>query len=128
MENHSPINNPSIEKLLQLQIDLQRQQLAEQRATNAHLAEILRTSHRLDVGERTEGPRKAETSSPTVYDESDLVTIKEAMGILNASRWKVDDMRRTGELRTIERNCRSKRLIRGEVEAARKWSVDKGKV
>ncbi len=72
---------------------------------------------------------KPEPESPPRehYQESELMTIKEAIRYLRASRWKIDDMRRRGILQTL-RDRRNVRLIRAQVEAARQWSVNKGRI
>jgi predicted DNA-binding transcriptional regulator AlpA len=75
-------------------------------------------------------PKVAEEdiSTNNIYEEKELVTIKEAMGILGVSRWKIFDMRKKGQFTKVERDG-WKRLIKAEVEAARIWySVPKGKV
>lgn len=61
------------------------------------------------------------------YEEDELMTIKEAMDFIPISRSKLFDWRMEGKLHTIERNCRSKRLVRAEVEALRIWARNKGK-
>src|SRR5690606_37407161 len=40
---------------------------------------------------------------PKAYDEKDLITIKEAMHIMNVSRWKIDKLRKEHKLTTTER-------------------------
>ncbi len=61
-------------------------------------------------------------------DPSTALTIKEARDVLNASRNKVDGMRKQGTLTSYYRG-KFVRLCRREVEGARKtWSVMKGKV
>lgn len=70
------------------------------------------------------------TSDPeeVYYDESELMTVKEAMAELRVSRWKISEMRNSGELTTITRAGRV-RLIRDEVMAAKLWySGMKGKI
>lgn len=69
-------------------------------------------------------------ASPEVIwaDEKHLMTVKEAMHHLNASRNTVDTLRREGKLTTYKRG-KSVRLLRAEVEAARSWwSIPKGKI
>lgn len=65
---------------------------------------------------------------PESPGEEELITIKEAVALLNVTRFTVDAMRARGELTSISRNGRV-RLNRKEVMAARSWySVKKGKV
>lgn len=61
------------------------------------------------------------------YEEEELMTIKEAVDDIPVSRSKLFEWRREGRLQTIERNSRSKRLIRSEVKAMQKWAHNKGK-
>ncbi|HWL00166.1 MAG TPA: hypothetical protein VNQ55_09470 [Parapedobacter sp.] len=67
------------------------------------------------------------TEGKTHYEEHELMTVKEASASIPASRSKIFEWRKEGTLQTIERNSRSKRLIREEVEAMRTWARDKGK-
>lgn len=72
---------------------------------------------------------QADEHQPFDWDDPHrAITIEETRGILNASRNKVDGMRRQGLLTSHYRG-KFVRLCRKEVEAARKtWSVVKGKV
>lgn len=104
------------------------------RKTVQHMAKLMealvaqqgeRRTHIRDVSLNVEAPKDGE--SPEGYPEDDLMTIKEAMAFIPVSRTKLYEMRKAGALRTVERNCRQKRLLRTQVEAARVWSRNKGK-
>jgi len=75
----------------------------------------------------THPPTERVTEGKTHYEEHELMTVKEASASIPASRSKIFEWRKDGTLQTIERNCRSKRLIREEVEALRTWARNKGK-
>ncbi|MFB2118004.1 hypothetical protein [Parapedobacter sp. 2B3] len=62
-----------------------------------------------------------------IYEECELMTVKEAMDFIPAGRTKIYEWRIQGILHTIERSSRSKRLIRAEVEHMRTWARNKGK-
>lgn len=69
-----------------------------------------------------------QTVASSSVDEEELITIKEAIALLNVTRFTVDAMRARGELTSISRNGHV-RLIRKEVMAARSWySAKKGKI
>ncbi len=64
------------------------------------------------------------------YLEEELVTVKEARGILKVSRWKIDDLRSQKVLTTVDKeDIAGVRLIRSEVEALLySYSRPKGKI
>lgn len=99
------------------------------KANNAIQEGIVWRSARKREGKRKKRPAAEEKTMPgEAFLERDLVTIKEAEGILGVSRWKITDLRDKGELTTLEKDGRV-RLIRKEVEAVRSdYSVRKGKV
>lgn len=88
---------------------------------------FIRNAERWGVPKAQGEPTPVSPTHVCHYEEEDLMTIKEAMAYIPASRTKIYEMRKEGALDTIERNSREKRLIRTQVEAARLWSRDKGK-
>ncbi|GGH06710.1 helix-turn-helix domain-containing protein [Sphingobacterium alkalisoli] len=92
------------------------------------LEKQLSTNEDVPVSASVAVPDECNVRDAASYDEEELLTIKEAMGILGVSRWKIFDMRKKGQFTKIERDGR-KRLIKTEVDAARVWySAPKGKV
>ncbi len=105
---------------------------AMKNANDSLLLELLREIRDLLRAHLEPTPsREAPAPEPPdrVWDDATyLVTTKEAMAILHASRNTVDALRREGRLTTYSRG-RFVRLLRAEVEAARHWwSVPKGKI
>src|SRR5690606_165176 len=61
-------------------------------------------------------------TQPIAYKDEELITVKEAEHIMNVCRAKIDKLRLEGKLTTVRRNNeRPVRLIKKEVENARKW-------
>ncbi len=94
--------------------------------TVQRIEELLRLAiKRQHPTEKNEGELRID---PKAYSEAELMTLKEAEYELKASRWKIKRMREEGALTELKRKD-GIRLIRSEVEAAKKWySIPKGKI
>ncbi|TYR36342.1 helix-turn-helix domain-containing protein [Sphingobacterium phlebotomi] len=89
------------------------------------LAEL---SQHLPTPSEEENVKREGNARPDRLPQEELITIKQAEGILGVSRWKIAKMREEGELTDYDRNGQI-RLSRREVEAAKIWySIPKGKV
>lgn len=89
---------------------------------------IQRSTARLSVKKNKETLTKVRVGYDEGLAEEDLITIKEAEGILGVKRGKIKKMRDEGKLTDFGKDGRI-RLSRKEVEEARVWySIPKGKI